>query len=301
EIPADSEIIVAIPNFFTLDAFEPSFEKILVCFDKKNTIQIVYVFMGETQKLSPAIKFDKEVVLLPFSFRNEANEITIFTLDGDRKVTCFTITSDYNLNPAFSFTFDYSLTKYGLKNSLFITGGPDLIHLVSFGNGLIHTILDFKGNRVKETILSRHRDVPVYLNASLVKDTVKVIYYAGNNNYIFFQSSFSGTDGNFSKIEKKIRLVFGLDDLIEDIDFLYNKDNALQLAYSTTSGRLIYGDEYLGFKTILKNRNIRYPRLITGDNEMFRPFVGFSTPKNGYRFYNIEGSEPWRKLQSITM
>jgi hypothetical protein len=295
-IPADSEVVVAHPSFFTLEDFDPSFEKCLICFNRKDALQVIDLFLGEIQSVSPSLCFENEVRILPFAFRNEKRTIYLFTLEDDRRITCYTIDSANQIAPSFTYTFKYSLKKYGIKNTLSISGGPDLIHIVSFGHGLNHTILDYNGNLIASTKLSAIQDIPVFLNTNLYQNTIKVVYYSGKNNYTFFQSTYSDIHGTFTKLEKPFRLIFSPEEMLEEIDFMYSESQSLQLLYSTSTGRLIYGDEYIGFKRLLKNREIRYPRVVAGDIEMFRPFIGFALPQTGYRFYSIEGHDTWKEI-----
>ena len=74
-----------------------------------------------------------------------------------------------------------------------------------------------------------------------------------------------------------------------------------QVAYTTSDGRLIYGDEQIGFKRLYRKKQLRYPKLSPGDIEMFRPFIGVSIPEIGYRFYSLEGDHAWADIKNIKM
>ena len=296
--------IPSVAAFFDLEDFAPGFEKVIVWHGPDSEIFVAKYEAGDLVGQMTSAHLPGSSPLLPYSFRTEDGHVFVFTIGETLR--------GYEIDPAGNVTLRIEHSVHGQAETVAVSGGPDIIHVVTMEPALTHAMFDYQGRLVQTTDIGQALGKPFYLSTDLASDYIKAVYVDPYDPRVVncVQSTYPSIEEPAVNPQiAKPTLVFWPDERLSEIDFLFDSFQRLHVLYSTgvqrdsqspnNNGRLLYYDPSGETHYAASGETKYFPRLLPGDIETALPFVGFAMKSRGYRFYPTGGVKPWSDIRAM--
>jgi len=295
-VPSECAAFPSIPAFFDVEEFAPGFEKVIIF----QSIQKVMIFKfenGDPVGSSMTVQLPEGLKILPFSFRT-LKEIFIFSL-GQGGSAAFLHGHVINQDSGSVTQFLNNILSVNPSDRLAIAGGPDLIHVVTAGKNLVHSMFSYNGDLVTKNSIGTYDGYPVNLVIDLVADFIRASYIDSQTqkNLTVIELPFPTLDQpKVTARKENFHLKLEEPETIIEIDTLFDQKARCHILFTTDKGKLFYDNTERNLQHLATGEIKYWPRLLKGDMEYAQPYVGFFLKSRGYRFYSTEGKEPWNGI-----